>query len=231
MVEPSDSQECKDFLKTAYEISEKFDIPVLFRMTTRVCHSKSLVEFADPCESKVLEYKRNVRKYVAAPANAKLNHPILEQKLLEMAEYACTSPLNRMEINGSKIGVITASIAYQYAKEAFPEDTSFLKLGMTFPLPMKLIRAFAEKVEKLYIVEELDPFMEEQIKAAAFPVLAKTSFRICSNSIPRSWRNGFSARRPKQRKPPSKRWPGHRPCAPDVRTAASSTPCPRATTM
>ncbi len=173
MVEPSDSQECKDFVKAAYEISEKFDIPVLFRITTRVCHSKSLVEFNEPVEGKAQEYKRNVRKYVASPANAKLNHPILEQKLLDMAEYACTSPLNRMEIRGNKIGVVTASIAYQYAKEAFPDDTSFLKLGMTYPLPMELIREFAKNVEKLYVVEELDPFMEEQIKAAGIPCTGK----------------------------------------------------------
>lgn len=166
MVEPSDSQECKDFMRVAFDVSQKFDIPVLYRMTTRVCHSKSLVEFADRTEAEVLPYKRNVRKFVCTPANAKLNHPLLEQKLRDLEAYANTTPINRMEIKNTKVGVITASIAYQYAKEAFPEDTSFLKLGFTFPLPMDLIRTFAAKVEKLYIVEELEPFMEEQIKAA-----------------------------------------------------------------
>ncbi len=173
MIEPSDSQESKDFLKEAFEISEKFDIPVLFRTTTRVCHSKSLVELGDVVETGPYEYKRNVFKYVSAPANAKAHHPVLEQKLLDMAEYACTSPLNKLEMNGTKIGVVTASVAYQYAKEVFPEDTSFLKLGFTYPLPMKLIKEFASKVEKLYIIEELEPFMEEQIKAAGIDCIGK----------------------------------------------------------
>ena len=173
MIEPSDSQESKDFIKEAYAISEKFDIPVLFRTTTRVCHSKSLVEFGDVVETEPYEYKRNVFKYVSAPANAKAHHPVLEQKLLDMAEYACTSTLNRVEMNGTKIGVVTASVAYQYAKEAFPEDTSFLKLGFTYPLPIKLIKDFASKVEKLYVVEELEPFMEEQIKAAGIECIGK----------------------------------------------------------
>ncbi|MBR2328931.1 MAG: indolepyruvate ferredoxin oxidoreductase subunit alpha [Clostridia bacterium] len=172
MVEPSDSQECKDFMKAAYEISEKFDLPVLYRVTTRVCHSKSLVEFGERTEVAPLEYKRNM-KYICTPAQAKLNHPKLEKKLAELAEYGNTCPLNKMELNGSKVGVITASIAYQYAKEAFPEDTSFLKLGLTNPLPMGLIKEFASKVEKLYIVEELEPFMEEQIKAAGIQCVGK----------------------------------------------------------
>ena len=173
MIEPSDSQESKDFLKEAFEISEKFDIPVLFRTTTRVCHSKSLVEFGDVVETEPYEYKRNVFKYVSAPANAKAHHPMLEQKLIDMAEYACTSKLNKIEMNSSKVGVITASVAYQYAKEVFPEDTSFLKLGFTYPLPMKLIKDFASKVDKLYVIEELEPFMEEQIKAAGIECIGK----------------------------------------------------------
>lgn len=173
MIEPSDSQESKDFLKAAFEISEMFDIPVLFRTTTRVCHSKSLVELGEVAETEPYEYKRNVFKYVSAPANAKAHHPVLEQKLRDMAEYACTSPLNKVEMNGSKVGVITASVAYQYAKEVFPEDTSFLKLGFTYPLPMNLIKDFASKVEKLYVIEELEPFMEEQIKAAGVECIGK----------------------------------------------------------
>lgn len=173
MIEPSDSQESKDFMKEAFEISEKFDIPVLFRTTTRVCHSKSLVEFGDVVETEPYEYKRNVFKYVSAPANAKAHHPMLEQKLKDMAEYACTSPLNRVEMNDTKIGVITASVAYQYAKEVFPEGTSFLKLGFTYPLPMNLIKDFASKVETLYVIEELEPFMEEQIKAAGIKCIGK----------------------------------------------------------
>ena len=173
MVEPSDSQECKDFLKAAYEISEKFDTPVLFRTTTRVAHSKSLVTLGERQEPPVPVYKRNVRKNVCTPANAYLNHPKVEENLKALGKWACTSPLNRVEMAGAAVGVISASIAYEYAKEVFPADASFLKLGITNPLPMDLIRDFAAKVEKLYVIEELDPFMEEQIKAAGIPCTSK----------------------------------------------------------
>ena len=173
MVEPSDSQECLDFVKEAYRISEQFDMPVLFRTTTRVAHSKSIVTFGEREEQPVPAYARNTRKYIASPANAYQNHPKVEQNLEALAEYGCTSSLNRMELNGSKIGVVTASIAYHYAKDAFPADTSFLKLGLTNPLPMKLIREFAEKVEKLYVIEELDGFMEEQLRAAGIDCIGK----------------------------------------------------------
>lgn len=164
MLEPSDSAECKDFMKYAFEISEKFDIPVLFRMTTRVCHSKSLVEIGERSEPEDRPYERSL-KYVCAPALAYKNHAKLEKNLELLESYSNVCPLNRMEIKGGKIGVISASVAYQYAKEAFPEDTSFLKLGLTNPLPMELIKEFASKVEKLYVIEELEPFMEEQIRA------------------------------------------------------------------
>ena len=173
MVEPSDSQECLDFMKAAYEISERFDLPVLFRTTTRVSHSKSLVSFGEREERPVPAYARNTRKYISSPANAMMNHPKVEDALAALEEYGCTSPLNRMELNGGKAGVITASIAYQYARDAFPADTSFLKLGLTNPLPMKLIREFAAKVEKLYVIEELDGFMEEQIRAAGIDCVGK----------------------------------------------------------
>ena len=173
MLEPSDSQECLDYTKAAYEISERFDMPVLLRITTRVAHSKSLVLFGEREERPVEPYKRNVRKNVCTPANAYQNHPKVETNLKELEAWACESPLNRMEIKGSRLGVISASIAYQYAKEVFPEDTSFLKLGITNPLPMDLIRRFAEKVDQLMVIEELDPFMEEQIRAAGIPCSGK----------------------------------------------------------
>ena len=138
MVEPSDSQECLDFMREAYRISEQFDIPVLFRTTTRVAHSKSIVTFGEREEQEAKPYARNTRKNIASPANAFLNHPKLEKTLEALEAYGCT----------------------------FPADTSFLKLGLTNPLPMDLIRSFAEKVEKLYVIEELDDFMESQIRAA-----------------------------------------------------------------
>lgn len=173
LIEPSDSQECKEFIKEAYRISEEYDIPVLFRLTTRVCHSKSLVELGEREEAAPRAYTRNTAKFVCTPANARTNHIKLEGKLVQLEKYSNTSKLNTVEMKGSKIGVISSSIAYQYAKEAFPEDASFLKLGFTYPMPMELIRDFASKVEKLYVVEELEPFMEEQIKAAGIDCVGK----------------------------------------------------------
>jgi indolepyruvate ferredoxin oxidoreductase alpha subunit len=173
MIEPADSQECLDFIKAAYDISEKFDVPVLYRTTTRVAHSKSLVTFGERTEHEAAPYVRNTRKYIAAPANAYMNHPKVEKNLAALEEYGNTCPINKLEPGNGEIGVITASIAYEYAKEVFPEGTAFLKLGLTNPLPMDLIRAFAKKVKKLYIVEELDPFMEEQIKAAGVECVGK----------------------------------------------------------
>ena len=173
MVEPSDSQECLDFMKAAFEISERYHLPVLYRVTTRVCHSKSLVTFSERQEQPYEPFVRDVRHRVSTPANAYANHPILEEKMADLAKFGVTCKLNRMEMAGSKVGVITSGISYQYAKEVFPEDTSFLKLGLTNPLPMDLIREFAGKVEKLYVIEELDPFMEEQIKAAGIDCVGK----------------------------------------------------------
>lgn len=173
LVEPSDSQECIDFLKEAYRISEQFDIPVLFRTTTRVSHSKSLVTYGERELVPPVPYARNAAKNVSSPANAYKNHPKVERNLTALEAYGNTSPLNKVERKGSKVGVVTASIAYQYAKDVFPEDTSFLKLGLTYPLPMNLIREFAASVETLYVIEELEPFMEEQIKAAGIPCVGK----------------------------------------------------------
>lgn len=166
LIEPSDSQECKDFLAEAYAVSEQFDIPVMYRVTTRVCHSKSIVELGERTEVALKPYTRDLTKYAATPARAKVHHARLEARLSALAEYANTSKLNRTELGDGNIGVITASVSYNYAKEAFPEGTSFLKLGFTNPLPMGLIKDFAKKVKTLYIVEELEPFMEEQIRAS-----------------------------------------------------------------
>lgn len=173
MVEPSDSQECVDFMKVAYEVSERWNLPVLYRMTTRVCHSKSLVELGERQEVRHEPYTREGRTRVCTPAIARRNHVALEQKMKELYDYSNTCPLNRVEKRGGKVGVITAGISYQYAKEAFPEDTSFLKIGFSNPLPMDLIREFAASVEELYVIEELDPFMEEQIRAAGIACKGK----------------------------------------------------------
>lgn len=201
MVEPSDSQECIDFMKAAYEISEQFDMPVLFRTMTRISHSKSLVTFGPRQEPEAKPYVRCPARNVSTPANAYRNRAKVEENLKKLEEYSCTSPLNRMELKGTKIGVISASIAYQYAKDAFPEDTSFLKLGLTNPLPMKLIREFASKVEKLYVVEELDGYMEEQIRAAGIPCIGKEKVSPMYEENPQRLRHDVFGTEPQVKDP------------------------------
>ncbi len=173
MVEPSDSQEAKDYVKAAIEISEKFDTPVLFRMTTRICHSKGIVEFGEREEVLKKPYKKNIPKYVATPSNGRVLHVKVEERLKKLEEFSNTTELNRIEWNDQKIGIISSSVAYQYAKEVFGETVSYLKLGFTFPLPMKKIKEFASQVDKLYVIEELEPFIEEQIKAAGIDCIGK----------------------------------------------------------
>lgn len=173
LIEPADSQECKDFISAAFDISERFDVPVLFRTTTRVAHSKSLVELGERREHGIPEYKANPRKFVCTPAGAYQNRAKIEGIWKELAEYSNCCPLNTVEERGAKIGVISSGMAYMFAKEVFPEDTSFLKLGLTNPLPLELIRRFAKRVETLYVIEELDGYMEEQIKAAGIDCTGK----------------------------------------------------------
>ncbi len=180
-IEPSDSQEAKDFMIYAQEISERFDTPVLFRMTTRVCHSKSTVELGERKDIKSKGFERNFSKYVILPANARKLHLKVEERLKKLEEYGYDCPLNKIEVNpdriGTKIGIISSSIAYQYAKEVFP-NASYLKLGLSFPMPKKLIKEFASKVETLYVVEELESFLEEQIKAMGIKVIGKDKLPI-----------------------------------------------------
>lgn len=166
MLEPSDSQEAKDMVKHAVEISEAFDTLVLFRLTTRICHSKGLVSFGERNELGARNYEKNIPKYVATPANGKKLHIVLEDKLKKLEAFSNETPLNYMEWNDRKIGVVTSGVAYQYAKEVFGEKASYLKLGFTNPLPMDKIKAFAGEVDELFVIEELEPFMEDQIKAA-----------------------------------------------------------------
>lgn len=172
-LEPSDSQEAKDFIKVAYEISEGYDTAVLYRLTTRICHSKSLVQEEDRIGSPYKEYVKNMEKYVAAPANARKLHPKVVERFEKLAEYSETTPLNRIEWNDKKIGVITSGVAYQYSKEVFEDRASYLKIGMSHPLPIKKIKEFADQVETLYVVEELEPFMEDQLKVAGIECIGK----------------------------------------------------------
>ena len=163
MVEPADSGECRDFMKLAFELSESFDTPVLFRTCTRVAHSQSLVELYDRQEAPLREYVKNPRKYVMAPGNAIPQHVVVENRTEKLRAYGEDCPFNRVEMGDTEWGVITSGISYQYVKEALPE-VSVLKLGLVNPLPEKIIRDFAAKVKKLAVVEELDPIIETHLR-------------------------------------------------------------------
>ena len=177
VIEPSDSAEAKDFFKAAFELSEKFDRPFIFRTTTRLAHSQGLVELEERVEPEDRPYVKNIQKNVMMPGNAKIRHIEIEKRNLELAEEANMLPLNRVEMHDTKIGVITSGIPYQYVREALP-DASVLKLGMVNPLPRKLIEEFAEKVDTLYIVEELDPVIEEQVKSWGIKAIGKEIFTV-----------------------------------------------------
>ncbi|MBQ7372601.1 MAG: indolepyruvate ferredoxin oxidoreductase subunit alpha [Blautia sp.] len=172
MIEPSDSAESLAFAKLAYEISEQFDTPVLIKMCTRVAHSQSVVETGERIVPDK-PYEKNIGKYVMMPGNAKRRHPIVEERTRSLIEYAETSPLNRVEMGGTELGIITASTSYQYVKEVFGDTVSVLKLGMTNPLPEKLIRDFAAKVDRLVVVEELDPIIENHVRSLGLTVSGK----------------------------------------------------------
>ena len=165
MLEPSDSAECKEFTKLAFSLSEEYDTPVFIRLSTRVSHSQSLVEIEDRKEIELKPYEKNIGKYVMMPANAIKRHVIVEDRITALKEFAETTPLNEIEENGSKIGVITAGIAYEYAKEALGDKADFLKLGMVYPLPDNKLKTFAEKYDKVYVIEELDPVIEDYCKS------------------------------------------------------------------
>jgi len=176
MFEPADSQEAKDMLKTAFDVSEQYDTPVLFRVTTRLCHSKCIVECEDRKEVNIKEYVKNAEKTVTVPAHAKKLRVKVEERMIKLAEYSETTPLNFMEINGSKIGVVTSGCCHVFAKEVFGEDASYLKLGFTNPLPHKMMKEFASKVDKIYVVEENDPIIENEFKMLGIDCIGKDVF-------------------------------------------------------
>ncbi len=177
VLEPSDSSEAKEYMKLAFELSEKFDRPFVFRTTTRLAHSQGLVELGERECPEDKPYVKNIQKTVMMPGNAKLRHVEIEKRNLELQEAADTLPINTVEMNDTKIGVITSGIPYQYVKEALP-NASVLKLGMVNPLPRKMIEEFASKVEKLYIVEELDPVIEEQVRSWGIQTVGKEIFTV-----------------------------------------------------
>ena len=184
MLEPSDSAECRDFTKMAFELSERFDTPVIVRLSTRVSHSQSLVEAHEPDTVELKPYEKNVAKNVMMPANAIKRHVAVEERAKKLIEYAETTPLNRIEDNGAQIGVICSGISYMYAHEALGDKVNYLKLGMAYPMPEMKIRAFAAQCRRLFVIEELDPFIEEHCRALGVEVTGKSAFTMLGEYTP-----------------------------------------------
>ena len=178
MLEPSDSGECRDFTKLAFSLSEKYDTPVFIRLSTRVSHSQSLVELHEPENIELKPYVKNIAKNVMMPANAIGRHVVVEERSRKLAELAETCELNTVEDNGSRIGVITSGVSYVYSKDALGDKVNYLKLGMVYPLPEKLIKDFAASVDTLYVIEELDGFIEEFVRSLGIEVRGKDHFTL-----------------------------------------------------
>ncbi len=178
MLEPADSEEALEFTKLAFDLSEKYDTPVILKMCTRVAHSQSVVETGDRNVPE-FNYEKNIAKYVMMPGNAKKRHPFVEDRTAKLREYAETAPINKVFMGGTEIGIITSSTSYQYVREVFGDSVSILKLGMVNPLPVNLIKDFAAKVDKLYVVEELDPIIENHVKSLGIDVQGKDLLPIC----------------------------------------------------
>ena len=178
MLEPADSSEAYEFAKAAFELSEKYDTPVLLRMCTRIAHSQSIVETGERGEVKNIPYEKNGEKYIMMPGNAKKRHPVVEERTKKLTELAENCAFNKIEMNGSEIGIITSGTCYQYVKEVFGDSVSVYKLGMVNPLPEKSLRDFAASVKKLYVVEELDPIIENHCKALGLSVDGKSMFSM-----------------------------------------------------
>ena len=182
MLEPSDSDECLKFSKLAFELSERFDTPVLLRLTTRVSHSRSLADVGERVDNGLKAYEKNPQKYVMVPANAKVKHVVVEKRILDQIQYceteAVENGLNPVEYNNKKIGVITSGICYEYAKEALGENASYLKLGCVYPLPEKLIKDFCNECETVYVLEELDDYIETHCRKIGVEVKGKSEFTL-----------------------------------------------------
>ena len=178
MLEPADSMEAYTFAKNAFELSEKFDTPVLLRVCTRIAHSQSIVETGEKQPAVLKDYEKNPAKYIMAPANAIKRHPFVEERTLKLQEFAENCEYNTVEMNSDEIGIITSGCSYQYVKEVMGDSASVLKIGMSYPLPVKLIKDFASKVKTLYVIEELDPFIENHVKAMGIDCIGKEKFSI-----------------------------------------------------
>lgn len=198
MLEPADSVEAKDFVKEAYEISEKFDTPVIVRMCTRIAHCQNAVELEDRKEIPVPEYQKNPQKYIMAPANAIKRHPFVEERTRKLVELGEISPLNRVEKGtSSEMGIICSGTCYQYVKEVFGDKVSVLKLGLVNPLPEKLIRDFAASVDKVYVIEELDGIIEQHLNKLGVPCVGKELFPPIGEFNQATIRAAFGIEQPK----------------------------------
>lgn len=209
MLEPADSQECLEFTRLAFELSEKYDTPVMLRTTTRISHSKSVVKpgerISGLAEPKLV---RNAAKLVMLPGNARVRHPLVEERIKMLSEAGASMAINRLELRDSSIGIITSGVCFQYVRESMP-DASTLKLGMVHPLPEALIREFSAKVDKLYVVEELDPFIEDQVRAMGIAVTGKELIPVCGELSPGRIRTAFGHQQPEA--VPGEKLPGRPP--------------------
>ncbi len=183
LFEPADSQEAKDMIGEALEMSEKYDTPVLLRLTTRIAHSKSLVQYGEREEHPLKEYRQDIAKNVMMPAFAKPRHILVEERIEKLSQYAETTKYNRVEYHDREIGIITSGVTYQYVKEALP-NASVLKLGFAYPLPEKLIRDFAASVKELFVIEELDPFLEDAVRALGITCRGKAELTLLGEYTP-----------------------------------------------
>ncbi len=184
MFEPSDSEECKEYTKLAFDLSEEYDTPFFIRLSTRVSHSQSLVELCERECHPIKEYQKDIAKNVMMPGNAIKKHVIVEDRTKKLKEFSETFKFNTIEDNNSNIGVITAGISYQYAKEALGDKVNYCKLGMVWPLPTEMLQDFAAMNEKIYVIEELDPFIEEHCKSIGIELIGKDSFTLLGEYTP-----------------------------------------------
>jgi len=230
MLEPADSRECKDFTRLAFELSERFDTPVMLRSCTRISHGKSIVELGERVTGlPAPKLVKDAAKLVMLPGNARVRHPLVEQRITDLAAHGATLAINRMEMRSAKVGVICAGVVYHYVREVMPE-ASVLKLGMVYPLPHALIREFAARVERLLVIEELDPFIEEQVKAMGIAVSGKEFVSLCGELSPGRLRAALAragigeASAPAEEPAVEPLPPGRPICVRDVPIAASSIP-------
>ena len=180
-LEPTESQEAHDLVGVALNLSEQFDTPVMLRLTTRLSHSSSVVDLKGtrpPAPADKPAYRIDTTKYVMVPGNARRRHPVIEERIAKLAAFAESFPHNRIEWGDRALGIVANGVAYQYAREVFP-NASILKLGMTYPVPARMLREFAAQVQRLIVIEELDPFLEEEIRLLGIPVEGKSIFPIC----------------------------------------------------